>query len=292
MRKLIMVLALLVLVLCAHAQPQEAVTPNFFAGVSDPGNCQPNLTTPAPIFFYRQDETKLSMCAVDGTLAQIYPPPSPNFTSRTVTSSGSVAPTDALLLCAPAGPFLAVTMTLPAATGSGRLIQMTKSGSNASCKFAPAGTDLIGYANANLTLSYQYQYVGLIDGAAGAWTLQNPLGGDIQLSHNSYTVTNLNGHSFSYYVPTVYACGSTSACALSAINVVLMAFGSAPLVSGTPSAVTITGLTFTSATSYACSLTPQSAVTSLSIANVDGTSFTITGPNTSTAVINYVCAGN
>lgn len=98
-------------------------------------------------------------------------------------------------------------------------------------------------------------------------------------------------------VPSIMqACGTTSTCAHTAVTSPKFAFGSAPLVSASPSAVTITGISpaFTSATSYKCTLTNETSAahTALTIAYVDGTSFTITGPNTLTDTIGYVCVGN
>ena len=92
-------------------------------------------------------------------------------------------------------------------------------------------------------------------------------------------------------------CGTTSTCAATNISATLkIVKGSAPLVSGTPSTVTISGISpaFTSSSSYVCTVTDATTATNnlLKVANVSGSSFTITGPNTLTDVINYVCAGN
>lgn len=90
-------------------------------------------------------------------------------------------------------------------------------------------------------------------------------------------------------------CGTVAACSPAIQLNAQVVYGSAALASGTPSAVTITGISpaFTSATSYRCSIAGQSSPTTalLSIANVSGSSFTITGPATSTVVINYICVG-
>lgn len=96
-------------------------------------------------------------------------------------------------------------------------------------------------------------------------------------------------------LPSIQDCGTTSTCSATLLNGGQIVKGSAPLVSGTPSTVTITGISpaFTSSASYVCALGSQSTLTAPpSVANVSGSSFTITGPASSTAVINYVCAGN
>ena len=92
-------------------------------------------------------------------------------------------------------------------------------------------------------------------------------------------------------------CGTAAACSATNISTTLkIVKGSAPLVSGTPSTVTISGISpaFTSSSSYVCTLTDATTATNnlLKVANVSGSSFTITGPNTLTDVINYICAGN
>jgi hypothetical protein len=96
--------------------------------------------------------------------------------------------------------------------------------------------------------------------------------------------------------PKVQFCGTTTTCSATAQVTAQIVYGSAALVSGTPSTATITGISpaFTSSTSYVCTLAAQSAAATalLSVANVSGSSFTITGPNTVTTVINYTCSGN
>jgi hypothetical protein len=96
--------------------------------------------------------------------------------------------------------------------------------------------------------------------------------------------------------PQVQFCGTTSTCSHTALTASQVVLGSAPLVSGTPSTVTVTGLSpaFTSTTSYDCNVTDETNAANnlLKVANVSGSSFTITGPATITDVISFVCAGN
>lgn len=98
-------------------------------------------------------------------------------------------------------------------------------------------------------------------------------------------------------IPGAMSCGMTSACSNTGQgNTARIVFGSAPLVSASPSTVTITGISpaFTSSTSYVCTVTDATTATNnlLKVVNVSGSSFTITGPNTLTDTINFVCAGN
>lgn len=96
-------------------------------------------------------------------------------------------------------------------------------------------------------------------------------------------------------IPTQY-CGTTSTCAPSILTSPQIVFGSAPLVSGSPSTVTIGSISpaFTSTSSFRCTVSGQTgAATGLySVANVSGSSITITGPNANTTVVNYICVGN
>lgn len=92
-------------------------------------------------------------------------------------------------------------------------------------------------------------------------------------------------------------CGTTSTCAATNILATLkIAQGSAPLVSGTPSAVTITGISpaFTSTTSFNCAVTDQTAAANnlLKVVNTSTSSITITGANGITDVAGYICIGN
>jgi hypothetical protein len=95
--------------------------------------------------------------------------------------------------------------------------------------------------------------------------------------------------------PKVQYCGTTSSCGHSGETSAQIVYGSAALVSGTPSTVTITGISpaFTSTSDYFCTVTGQSAATSslYSVTNISTSSFTITGPATVTTVVNYLCTG-
>jgi hypothetical protein len=94
----------------------------------------------------------------------------------------------------------------------------------------------------------------------------------------------------------VYACGTGTTCTSVLLNLPHIFFGTATLVSGTPSTVTVSGLSpsFGGAGTYVCTLAAQSNATTalFSVANVSGSSFTITGPSASTTAVNYICTGN
>lgn len=96
--------------------------------------------------------------------------------------------------------------------------------------------------------------------------------------------------------PQVQFCGTTSSCSHTAQTAGQIVYGSAALVSGTPSTVTITGISpaFTSNTSYKCFVDNQTnqldMLTSVT-SYASGSSFVITGPNTLSDVIAFVCVG-
>lgn len=88
-------------------------------------------------------------------------------------------------------------------------------------------------------------------------------------------------------------CGTTVACAGTSQSGVKVIYGTAPLTSGTPSTATLTGLPFTSSSTFVCSGTDQTTATNnlIKFANASGSSTVITGPATVSDVIGYVCVG-
>jgi hypothetical protein len=90
--------------------------------------------------------------------------------------------------------------------------------------------------------------------------------------------------------------GTTTTCANTPATNARIVFGTVPLTTGTPSTATVTGISpaFTSAASYVVVVTQTTSATGnlLKVANVDGTSFTVTGPTAVTDVISYLAIGN
>ena len=96
--------------------------------------------------------------------------------------------------------------------------------------------------------------------------------------------------------PKEQFCGTTSSCSATAETSPKIVFGSAPLVSGTPSTVTISGISpaFTATADYVCTVSApgaSAATALLGVTNVSASSFTITGPATVSTVISYICVG-
>jgi hypothetical protein len=91
-------------------------------------------------------------------------------------------------------------------------------------------------------------------------------------------------------------CGTTTSCGATVESNPKIVFGSAPLVSGTPSTATVTGISpaFTATADYVCTISGpgSAAATALyGVTNVSSSSFTITGPTSVTTVISYICVG-
>lgn len=104
-----------------------------------------------------------------------------------------------------------------------------------------------------------------------------------------------NPQQASWVLPTrPFDCGTTSTCANTALTNFHIIIGQATLVSGTPSTVTVTGIspTFTSSSSYRCVCNNQTVANSCIAVPATGTSVTITGPNTVTDTVVYQCMGN
>lgn len=99
--------------------------------------------------------------------------------------------------------------------------------------------------------------------------------------------------------PFYLSCGTVVGCVPSQKNnTVKTVFGTVALTSASPSTATVTGIApaFTSSSTYLCAATPVGntatiAGTGVAVVNVSGSSFTLTGPDTVTTVINYVCIG-
>lgn len=94
---------------------------------------------------------------------------------------------------------------------------------------------------------------------------------------------------------TVTFCGTTTTCSATNISTsAKVVSGQVALSSGTPStAVVISIPAYTSTTSYACSATNMTtAANSIKVVNTSTTSITLTGPNTVTDNVSYVCSGS
>ena len=99
---------------------------------------------------------------------------------------------------------------------------------------------------------------------------------------------------------TAAECGTAAACSPTTLGATPnILIGSVALSSGTPSTVTVTALSpaYTSTATYHCATTPVGntaaiAAGGVAITYVSGSSFTLTGPNSVSTVIDYVCIGN
>jgi hypothetical protein len=98
-------------------------------------------------------------------------------------------------------------------------------------------------------------------------------------------------------LPAASPCGTAVGCTAAAATAnTIIKYGTAPLTSGSPSTASITGLPFTSSTSYTCTASPQGttaaiAATGVAVNQTSGTAMTLTGPNTVSTVIQFICVG-
>lgn len=100
-------------------------------------------------------------------------------------------------------------------------------------------------------------------------------------------------------IQATYGCGSTATCANTTNNSDWTVYGTVALTSATPSTATITGISpaFTSTSTYFCTAVPEGntaviAAAGVAVTKVSGSSITLTGPNTVTTVIDYICIGH
>jgi hypothetical protein len=108
--------------------------------------------------------------------------------------------------------------------------------------------------------------------------------------NRTYTLPDASG---TVSFAAVESCGTTTTCSATVQTKPFLVYGTVPLTSGTPSKATITGLPFTSASSYVCTATENTTAGNnlLKIVNTGGTSTVISGPNSVTDTINYQCVG-
>jgi hypothetical protein len=95
-------------------------------------------------------------------------------------------------------------------------------------------------------------------------------------------------------VSTVQYCGTTSTCSGTTVYGPIMAFGTVPLVSGSPSTATVIGLPFFSSTSYTCFLSAVGVASGLALSYnpASGSQMQISTPSAVTTVVAYFCPGS
>lgn len=166
------------------------------------------------------------------------------------------------------------------------------------------------------------QYLSILGGASGTTaefsvgkggTITSLLGHTISATTNQLALGTTNVTTYSAASPAASTtvnlsttaggfasqstCGTTTTCTAAAATPNLITkFGSVALTSASPSTAVITGLPFTSTSSYVCTASPEGttaavAATGIAVSRTSASSLTLTGPNTVTTVINYVCTG-
>lgn len=93
----------------------------------------------------------------------------------------------------------------------------------------------------------------------------------------------------------VQFCGTTTTCSATAQTGVHVVWGSVALASGSPSTATVTAISpaFTSTTSFKCTVSDQTAPQSAAAVSsyASGSSIVLSGANTVTDTVNYICIG-
>jgi hypothetical protein len=150
-------------------------------------------------------------------------------------------------------------------SGTGNLACRTSTGGN--CLPTVGGGGMPGGSNTQL----QYNNSG-------------SLGGSI----SSRTAKKYHNRSINGAIPAVTSCGITSTCSGTTQYTPKIVYGTVPLTAGT---VIVTGLPFTSTTSFVC--TPSRSVTTgLTVTNSSASSVTFSrAVNTDTDTVSYICVG-
>jgi pectate lyase-like protein len=144
----------------------------------------------------------------------------------------------------------------------------------------------------NNTFPARPQYVFDLEGLS----LSGKLGGSVRLAVPSVTSSNTatlpaDTGTLAYVNP--YYCGTTSRCSSLEQSKLKVFYGSARLIPGNPSEVTISGFSpgFRSIDSYVCTVSDATAANPLRIINSSVSSIRIIGPNHSTDEVTYDCKG-
>lgn len=120
---------------------------------------------------------------------------------------------------------------------------------------------------------------------------------DFDATNGKYKLSTVPDPGVTPALVTVINCGSAVACADAFQHSPIVAYGSVPLTSASPSTASVTTLTFSSSTSYRCTATPEGTTAAIAAGGVainrtSGTAMTLTGPNTVSTVVDFICWGN
>lgn len=102
-----------------------------------------------------------------------------------------------------------------------------------------------------------------------------------------------NGADYAVQNESTRNCGTLVACAGTVPVAPITVYGTAAYTSASPSTITLTALPFTSTSSYVCTAAEvtDASKTAFKIVNASASSTVITGPNTITDTMNYICVG-
>jgi hypothetical protein len=99
-----------------------------------------------------------------------------------------------------------------------------------------------------------------------------------------------NGVDYVINQDLIYNCGTTVACANTVVPKAIEVIGTAPATAGV---VTLTGLPYTSTTSYVCTASDATTAANgvFKIANASASSTVLTATNSSTDTYSFICIG-
>lgn len=143
-------------------------------------------------------------------------------------------------------------------------------------------------------LSKDASDVVVVGGSAGASTSGLLAASSLKVGASGATIADSRK-----LIQATYDCGTTTTCANTTNNSDWIVRGTVALGSASPSASTVASISpaFTSTSTYTCTASPEGATAAIAaggiaITKVSGSSITLTGPNTVTTVIDYICIGH
>lgn len=177
------------------------------------------------------------------------------------------------------------------ATSTAGATTVASAGTNQSVAITPSGSGKI-----NLTGGTDPTKIVAVDASGQATALIHTLAFSDASTSKTSTFPNATG---TVSLTATYACGTSATCSPTTTTGAWEFYGSVALSSASPSLATVTALlpAYTSTATYFCTATPVGntaaiAAGGIAVTLISGSSFSLTGPNTVTTVVDYHCIGN
>jgi hypothetical protein len=169
--------------------------------------------------------------------------------------------------------------TIPVASGTFTITLV------ASTSQPPAGQwiNIVNYGTGAITISPSGQN---LNGSSSVMSIlgagpNTPTSLTIMSDGTNYIATKSTAN-----IANVVACGTTTSCSTASVSKGKIFYGSVPLTAG---AATVSGLSFTSSTSFICTVTDATAANAATVSNASASSIALAG--TSTDTLNFICTG-